>query len=268
MNFLPLCVGRSCVSNLDVTRGDAQLVILEIACAPPREFPSPFLTLPCLALPCPASRCTAAPPRDAALGRPPAISIHQPYSSALAALPMVILSLRALTTRAAASTLSSSPLQPAPPRVPSPLSTQCCPVPRAFVHVAREEIFFFCAPEAHHPGDARAMQGAVMPPPCNGCRRVLRRAALLRCMLRGPAGFTSAAMPACVLAAFFACAPHVRDGSVARSGWGIACLAAKGGNCWFEGLAVWRRAFVGVCGGYGWAVGRLGEGVERRGGRR
>lgn len=145
MSFLPLCVGRSCVSNLDVTRGDAQLVISEIACAPPREFPSPFLALPCFALPCPASRCIAVSRRDAALGRPPAISIHQPYS-ALAALPMVKHRLCApLTTSAAASTLSSFPLRPAPPRVPSALSTPCCPVPRAFVHVAREEFFFLRA---------------------------------------------------------------------------------------------------------------------------
>lgn len=137
-----------------MTRGDAQLVISEIACAPPRvSLAFPNLALPCLALPCPASCCTAVSRRDAALGRPPAISIHQPYSSALAALHMVKLSLcvRALTTHAATSTLSSFALRPAPPHVPSPLSTPCCPAPRAFVHVAREEIFFLraCGPPWH-----------------------------------------------------------------------------------------------------------------------
>jgi hypothetical protein len=52
------------------------------------------------------------------------------------------------------------------------------------------------------PGDARAMQGAVMPPPCNGCRRVLRCAALCCTACCGVRPVTSAAMPACVLAGF------------------------------------------------------------------
>ena len=107
------------------------------------------------------------------------------------------------------------------------------------------------------PGDARAMQGAVMPPPCNGCRRVLRCAALvLHCMLRGPAGYErcDAGLRAC---RFFACcAARADDGSVARSGWGIACLAERMGTDGSRGLQ---------CGG-GRSLGFVGDTVGRLGG--
>ena len=55
-------------------------------------------------------------------------------------------------------------------------------------------------------------------------------------------------MPACVLAGFACCAARAGDGSVARWGWGIACLAARVANWCFEGAVVWRKAFVGVVG--------------------
>lgn len=124
-----------------------------------------------------------------------------------------------------------------------------------------KEIFFFCAPEGHHdrPGDARAMQAAVTPPPCNGSRGASRRAALCcgavrHCMLRGPA-----------------CCERCDTGLHACRFCVLrrTCGVTDPWHAWGGGSRAWRelvvrgscsveRAFRWGCGGWGWAVGRLG----------
>lgn len=104
-----------------------------------------------------------------------------------------------------------------------------------------------------------------MPPPCNGCRRVLRRAALLHRVLRGPAGYErcDAGLRAC---SFLRAAPHVRvtDPWHARGGglraWRRGWELVVRGACSVEESVRW--GLWGIRLG-GWAVGR-GCGKEGR----
>ena len=111
------------------------------------SFPSAPLALPCLALPCPTLPCFPLHSSFSARCRagPPTCNFN----------PSALLSLSSTTH---GDTLSARPHHPCSSQhteviLPSACPSSCTfpsqravlPSPRAFVHVAREEIFFLCA---------------------------------------------------------------------------------------------------------------------------